>query len=603
MGRTGKMKIQDSEVLKDKTMQRVKQSLENISSIDNQEEFRVDMLEYINYSSYNNNDMFFYDMMEFIRFLKPDDDSVAYTTPEHLIYLNSPGKIGKNKRQWDFIYDHECMHQLWETFGVEDKIKDELGKCDRMLLNIASDCVINDYLDHYRKKEMPDNLITPDYLEERYGVIYDRKIDTQYTLYKKLLEVQEKLKKDLEKLKKMLGDPDQNGEGDGDGDSDPNGVDGGSSSNKDQKGKSGKGNDSKDSGEDGEGSGKDGKNPGGNRPDVPGPDGVPGNPPEGDGPVGKGSGKDGKKSSDDPEKDGKNPGGDKPGDNGYKKDGEKPGGKSPIGGNGKGSIDQLAEDLDKIRKDAEEIINSYAKKISGVFGDFVTKCKSSQKCQNSGLEVKVQKGNSTWNQDMSRYINAYVKNKIFKKKRQWMSTYSKVRRGAEPMVFGQPLLPGRKIIEESMDINCAFYVDKSGSMDGSIKDVYNAVYRLADAMKKQFSREQVVKGIDFDIYAFDTSIVKVKFGNSTKADGGTMSFDDLLGHIDDKSKDYMINVIITDAGFGGIDESKVEKFIDGLGGIILFITNVDNDQIKNMAKKKEGKLYYILADSKFTVGN
>ena len=171
------------------------------------------------------------------------------------------------------------------------------------------------------------------------------------------------------------------------------------------------------------------------------------------------------------------------------------------------------------------------------------------------------------------------------------------------MVFGEPLLPGRKIIEESMDINCAFYVDKSGSMDGSIKDVYNAVYRLADAMKKQFSREQVVKGIDFDIYAFDTSIVKVKFGNSTKADGGTMSFDDLLGHIDDKSKDYMINVIITDAGFGGIDESKVEKFIDGLGGIILFITNVDNDQIKAMAKKKEGKLYYILADAKFTVGN
>ena len=191
------MKIQDSEVLKDRTMQKVKHSLENISSIDNQEEFRVDMLEYINYSSYNNNDMFFYDMMEFIRFLKPDDDSVAYTTPEHLIYLNSPGKIGKNKRQWDFIYDHECMHQLWETFGVEDKIKDELGKCDRMLLNIASDCVINDYLDHYRKKEMPDNLITPDFLEEKYGVIYDRKTDTQYTLYKKLLEVQEKLKKEL----------------------------------------------------------------------------------------------------------------------------------------------------------------------------------------------------------------------------------------------------------------------------------------------------------------------------------------------------------------------------------------------------------------------
>lgn len=71
------MDIKDSAVLKDKTMQRVKRSLENVSSIDNKDGFRVDMLEYINQSSYNNNDMFFYDMMEFIRFLKPGDESVA----------------------------------------------------------------------------------------------------------------------------------------------------------------------------------------------------------------------------------------------------------------------------------------------------------------------------------------------------------------------------------------------------------------------------------------------------------------------------------------------------------------------------------------------
>ena len=109
------MNIQDSAVLKDKTMQNVKQSLERVSTIDNKDGFRVDMLEYINQSSYNNNDMFFYDMMEFIRFLRPDNEAVAYTTPNHLIFLNSPGHIGENVRQWDFIYDHECMHQLWDT--------------------------------------------------------------------------------------------------------------------------------------------------------------------------------------------------------------------------------------------------------------------------------------------------------------------------------------------------------------------------------------------------------------------------------------------------------------------------------------------------------
>lgn len=613
------MDIKDSAVLKDKTMQRVKRSLENVSSIDNKDGFRVDMLEYINQSSYNNNDMFFYDMMEFIRFLKPGDESVAYTTPDHLIYLNAPGQIGEKVRQWDFVYDHECMHQLWDTFGVEDKIKEELGSCDSMLLNIASDCVINDYLEHYRKKEMPNDLITPDLLETKYGVVYDRKIDTQYTLYKKLLEVQDKLMKDLEDLLKKLGNQQQgndssnNSSGQGSGSSqkssekggkgnpgkgqsgqksdgsdegnkdmdDVDGDNGGSSSGKDKNGKNGKGGRDKDSGEgDGDeesnenGSGKDGDE--------------------------ESEGKSGKKSKDSGDN-GEESEGDGEGDEKDSKNG-KSDKSSPAAGDAEGSKDQFDEDLAKIRKDAEDIINSYAKKISGVFGEFVKKCKSSRKCDSSGLEVKVQKGNATWNQEMSHYINAYVKNKIFKKKRQWTSTYSRVRRGSGPVKFGQPIFPGRKIIEETMDINCAFYVDKSGSMCDCIQDVYNAVYRLAEAMKKQFSREQVVNKVDFNIFAFDTSLMKVKYGNSTNADGGTMSFEELLDNINKRTKDYMINVIITDAGFSGVNEGEVEKFIDGLGGILLFITNVNNDQVKNIAKKKSDKLCYILADANFTVG-
>ena len=43
---------------------------------------------------------------------------------------------------------------------------------DGYILNVASDCVINDYLSFIRKKEMPDNLITPEYLKEKYGVEY-----------------------------------------------------------------------------------------------------------------------------------------------------------------------------------------------------------------------------------------------------------------------------------------------------------------------------------------------------------------------------------------------------------------------------------------------
>ena len=592
------MNIQDSAVLKDKTMQNVKQSLERVSTIDNKDGFRVDMLEYINQSSYNNNDMFFYDMMEFIRFLKPDNEAVAYTTPNHLIFLNSPGHIGENVRQWDFIYDHECMHQLWETFGVEKKIKGELGKCDSFLLNIASDCVINDYLEHYRKKEMPDNLITPDFIEQKYGVVYDRKIDTQYTLYIKLLEVQEKLKKDMEKLLKMLGDlgikPEQGDGSQGNGMSVP--MPGGQSGDQSQQGGS-SGGDQDGEGQDGKGNpSKGGKKSKGNKPGENGENGEKGNgkkPGENEG-NGEGQDGEGKQKSGKGDKNGKSSSGD---------DGQDSEESSYAGGKGYGSDEQFEEDLEQIKKDAESIINAYAKKLSGVFGEYINKCKVAQQCKKDGLAVKVIKGNSSWNQDMSHYINAYVKNKIFKKKRQYVSTYSRVRRGSGPVKFGQPIYPGRKIVEETMDIQCAFYVDKSGSMDNCIQDVYKAVYRLAEAMKKQFSREKVVGKIDFDLFAFDDRLIKVKYGNSTNADGGTMSFDSLLENVNKHTKDYMINVIITDAGFSDVNEDKVNNFIDGLGGIILFITNVNNDKIKNIAKNKSDKLFYILADANFTVGD
>ena len=77
----------------------------------------------------------------------------------------------------------------------------------------------------------------------------------------------------------------------------------------------------------------------------------------------------------------------------------------------------------------------------------------------------------------------------------------------------------------------------------------------------------------------------------------------MLENVNKHTKDYMINVIITDAGFSDVNEDKVNNFIDGLGGIILFITNVNNDKIKNIAKNKSDKLFYILADANFTVGD
>ena len=62
-----------------------------------------------------------------------------------------------------------------------------------------------------------------------------------------------------------------------------------------------------------------------------------------------------------------------------------------------------------------------------------------------------------------------------------------------------------KIKEDKMDINVAFYIDKSGSMDNSIDNVFEAVFYIADALKKYFGKEKVVNDTIFESYAFDVN--------------------------------------------------------------------------------------------------
>ena len=162
-------------------------------------------------------------------------------------------------------------------------------------------------------------------------------------------------------------------------------------------------------------------------------------------------------------------------------------------------------------------------------------------------------------------------------------------------------MPGEKIKENGLIINAAFYVDRSVSMGNDINNVFKAVYTISEALKKQFSKEKVVKNIKFRIFAWDNRIQELEFGKKCQVDGGTMPFEQLLGHINDLTKDYMINIIITDGEFSGINENEVIRFVKGLGGIILYISNQSNYTVKNIAKKFEKQLFYITADSNFTI--
>lgn len=533
-----------SSLINNKDFRFLKESLIAASEKDGEDKFRVKTIEYINDSSGDNEDIFFYDMLEFTRFLKPGTDSIAFTTPNHLIYLNCPNEtVGKNVRQWEFVYDHECLHQLWDTFGVEAKIKEEYGSCHHYLLNIASDCVINDYLYFYRKKDRPNDLITPEYIKETYGIDYDRRNDTQFTLYLKIKKIEDE---NYELFKKLLGDKLLRK------------FAGGEETDEEPKGKP-------------LGGGGQGKSPSNEKPDE--------------------------KSDEKPDE--KPDDKDKPKQNGggAGDDGNNP----PSAGNGEGIDDQHPEDLEKLKHKAEEVIEKYKNKISGAFGEFISKCRSSLTLKESGLGIGgARNGGTGWNQKMNSYINSFVKKKVFQKKRQYEATFKRPKRRSGFVKEGDPLQKGRRLKKESLTINVAFYIDRSGSMSNSITDVFKAAYTICDSLKKQFGKEKVVDEVTFKMYAFDDTMHELKFGNTISADGGTMNFDRILGFISKNTKEFLVNIIITDAGFS-IDTNEVAKFIKDIDGMLLFITNIDSNPMKNLAKKYDTQLFYVLADHNFTL--
>ena len=618
-----------SSLINSKELKLLKDSLIAASEVDGKENFRVRLIEYIDDTADNEEDEFFYDMMEFCRFLKPDPETTAFTTPDHIIYLNAPGVFGEKVREWDFIYCHECLHQLWETFAVEDQIKKNGIKFDHYVLNVASDCVINDYLSAIRKKTAPPNGITPEYLKETFGVEYDRKVDTQFTLYLKLLEVAEKLRKD-----KKCQDAQDAGSNGGDGQT-GDGPQGGGDPNKKPK------------------NGKDGSSQGGKQSDAND------NTAEGaqksadeakkaadkaqeNADSGKGSQKDAdaakeaaKEAQDaaDRANDAANKG-DKEGEakaakeakdaadkakklagedntdrtdgNGKGSENEAPGSKgqgndSPEGVGISGELTE--EEKAQIKAKAEGVIKRYKDKITGVFGDFVKKCRNSVKCDPNGLANNTRKGKGAWNKQMDVAINAYVKKNLDKKRRQFEQTYKRVKRGSGIVKMGTPIIPGKRIKDDKMPINIAYYIDRSGSMEACIDDVFKAAIKISEALNQRFRKDKLVKSIDFRTFVFNTRMDEIKFGQTTYASGGTMGLDQILEFINKNTKNVLINIIITDAGFV-VNEKEIKNFLKtGVDGLVIFITNTENTEVKKIADEPEfkTKLIYILADAEFNV--
>lgn len=823
-----------SSLLNDDDFKATKESLIDAAMIDGIVDFRVKALTYMNSSSYENDDKFFYDWLDNVRILHPNSDeakagAIAFTDPYGRVFLNMPGAtVGEKIRQWEFIYCHECLHQLWNTFKVADKLQQNNIPYIHDLLNIASDCVINDYLRDIRKKDPFPGGVFPELLKKKFDVDYDRKVDTQYTLYLKLIEKQEdilndediknmvkrefdgkipvkvntnsdsddsmqppppppqkhspeyiegwgdaiqdvldkkedpltykpkkhkggdydkgyndamsNMKEGLEKgipiskdgqggdFKSDLPDipwdlPEQESNGSGNASDQIDDMDEKEAANSaeqsaeqaessakqaqknaeqvQQSGDSDEASDAQDAANEAkkhaekarehaekakeaaqngdkdkaqseakaamdeankaaqseiESRGKQGNKNDNNQKSNPNPiDSMTGvqaaNDAERSASIARNNAnavrnaanrakqeshgnaksleemakniEEAAKNAEEHAKKSReaaNKGDDETArdeaklakqyadktniSSGGSKGKSRKGGGDPQrfghGSNGQKGI-ETDEDLNKIKEKNQKLIDKYSKKIAGMFGEFISKCTSSASLKDTGLQIETSKGSSSWNSQLKSSMVSFVKQKVFAKKREYEATYSRVKRGIGPVRMGQPLQRGVRIKKQSMTVNAALYVDRSYSMVNIIDQVFEACYTICNSIKKIFGAERVVDNVAFKIFAFDEHMYELEYGKKIAADNGNMEFEEMVEYISKNTADYMLNIIITDAGFGCNQKSTI-KFFESVKGLTIFVTNVDNDSIKDVSKAIPTKFKYILTDKNFTIG-
>ena len=576
---------------------------------------RVKIFDYID--DENNEGTFYYDMLEFFRFLDPSDPAtqghIAYTTPDHLLYFNAPNEYITNPRelaQWDFVYCHECLHQIWDTFAVGEKIKKDGLEYNHRLLNIAADCIINDFLRRIEKKVPFENGIFPETIEEQFGGIkYNPKKDTQYSLYVKLQkwlkdnneDINNKINQD-ENFKKAVEQSEKHEQGDGPNDKQPSDPqDGQQDQGSDGQGQQGQSGDSQDGGQQGQGGdGQDSDGQGNG-------DGQSGNQngdQQGQGSDGQSSNQ-GNKNAGSKNNQGKNGSGDSQQGQG---NGDGQGGNGGAGkGNGAlGDAKEIsAAEQAAIREKARKVINKYKDAMSGNLGDFIKKCKSSVKGESQGLDVGARYGShSNWNKTLTTNILSYVSQRV-RTRTQYESSWRRISRRQNTVKPGDLLMKGKKRKKDQIKVNIAFYIDCSGSMSSCIDNVFDSAIAIGEALKKNFGREAsssngAISEFEFKTFVFNDFIHPIEWGKRYGASGGTLPFDGIVDYIKKNTNDYLINVIITDAEFD-IKRDVVMGMLNEVYGLIQFVTNSSNKTIESMAMGSKGKLQYIEADSNFSV--
>ena len=272
---------------------------------------------------------------------------------------------------------------------------------------------------------------------------------------------------------------------------------------------------------------------------------------------------------------------------------------------GDDNTEELSEaDLKEIKERAEKYIEKARNRIAGDFGTFIKKCRASVEMKKEGLQVKVSKGNGAWNKVLHLDCHAYVKKKVFQKKRELEYTWKRINRRQGFVEWGKPIMKGRRPKQDKLNINVAFFIDRSGSMQNCINDVFNASYSICDSLKKSFGKDKIVGDVDFKMHAFDYSMHPLKYGQKMTAFGGTMPFAEVFKYIEQNTNDYLINIIITD-GESEVNRNSIKDLMKTINGMVAFVCNSEKPEVKKLSEEQDmkTKLFYIKADSNFTIDN
>lgn len=250
---------------------------------------------------------------------------------------------------------------------------------------------------------------------------------------------------------------------------------------------------------------------------------------------------------------------------------------------GKGTFEKVLTyayklpDMSKV--DAQNLTRKFASAADKTLGDFVRKCNSSvQKCTR-GIIVKtqLQKRNVSWAEKFSDSIKNTIRQNVKRRTTEWYNTYRKANRRQGVVKEGDILKKGKMRQKDKLTISVAFYIDISGSMDSTnnvlIGNIFKYAYKIDEKIRREYAANPVVDGSVFEYYTFDTVVRKIKKPNISKSSGGgTMPLLQLVDTIGTLSKDYMINVIVTDAAMD-FSIGKLKASIKELPGNIIFVTN------------------------------